>query len=174
MLCWNGALLFLVTKRGRIVLFATKLFGLILDIVALDAANTTIDMGFGIKTSSGLFEAVLIIFLFEIWFTSSKAISTTCTVVFNKEWLNNIGNDYGEYYQLFIQNGFEDFETICTLNDQSLIDIGIDQKDHRIKLLLKFNEITTQQNDANNEHIDDNPVKDDNDNTNSGKTNTTG
>jgi len=183
-------LIFLGTNRGRGVLFGYKLLGFVLDIIAIHAANTVVNLFEGLNDSlpdnlgieypsyeqrNPVFGAMLTIFLFErvcvfgfIWKygfhpnkqyekyalnqheaadeteepgSESKSITVDVNQgpQFNKEWLDNIG--CGEYYSLFIDNGYEDFQTVLTLDDQGLIDIGIDKKGHRVKLLLNFHEI---------------------------------
>eukprot|EP01083_Nonionella_stella_P251403 867435_1 len=57
-------------------------------------------------------------------------------VVFSEEWLTSIG--LTEYWQLFVAEGYEDFETVSTLTDQELIGLGIDKGGHRKKLLLRI------------------------------------
>eukprot|EP01083_Nonionella_stella_P191648 709188_1 len=51
-----------------------------------------------------------------------------------KEWICELG--LGEYYNLFIENGFDDIEVVKLLNDNDLKELGINKKGSRMKILL--------------------------------------
>ena len=51
-----------------------------------------------------------------------------------KGWFKNIVK-LPQYFDRFIENGFEDLMTISEIKEQDLIDMNIDKKGHRIKLL---------------------------------------
>ena len=59
-------------------------------------------------------------------------------------WLNEIG--LNNYYWLFINSGCDDLETILTLNDNDLREMGIQKLGHRKKIM---NHIAKQTNDGN-------------------------
>ena len=54
-----------------------------------------------------------------------------------KNWLKNECNLL-EYYNLFIENGFDDIDLIFDLNNNDLIEIGIKKKGHRMKILKEI------------------------------------
>ena len=41
-----------------------------------------------------------------------------------------------QYCDLFVKNGYDDMETVLEMNDNELIEIGIDKKGHRKKILI--------------------------------------
>ena len=59
-------------------------------------------------------------------------------------WLNEIG--LNNYYWLFMNSGCDDLETILTLNDNDLREMGIEKLGHRKKIM---NHIAKQTNDEN-------------------------
>ena len=55
---------------------------------------------------------------------------------FNEEWLRK--HKLAEYWPLFEAEGYDDFETVSTLNDAELEQLGIEKSGHRKKLMLRI------------------------------------
>ena len=55
-----------------------------------------------------------------------------------KGFLNSIGSEYvDEYYQLFVDNGFDTMELLRTLSDEDLVAVGVSKMGHRRKILME-------------------------------------
>eukprot|EP01084_Bolivina_argentea_P023312 43471_1 len=55
---------------------------------------------------------------------------------FSQQLLENIG--LGKYWALFVNGGYENFENVSTVNEQDLIELGIDNVEDRQKLLMQI------------------------------------
>lgn len=51
-----------------------------------------------------------------------------------EDWLVNTMY-LGQYYDIFVDNGFDAMISVCELKDRDLINMGINKKGHRIKIL---------------------------------------
>merc|ERR1712176_1300315 len=65
---------------------------------------------------------------------------------FKKWFKKEIGTDFMEYYECFVDSGFDDLRTIRHINhERELEDLGIDKKGHRLHILDKIESFRLQQ-----------------------------
>jgi len=71
-----------------------------------------------------------------------EAKSQSNIMAFGQAWFESIGMD--EYYKIFINEGYEDWEVVNTLTDEDLEEMGITKGGHRKKLLIKIQQQTSK------------------------------
>jgi len=65
---------------------------------------------------------------------------------FRKWFKKEIGSDFMQYYDCFVNSGFDDLRTIRHINhEQELVELGIDKKGHRLHILDKIESFRLQQ-----------------------------
>eukprot|EP01083_Nonionella_stella_P245145 852455_1 len=69
-----------------------------------------------------------------------------------REWLRNEVN-LVQYHALFIENGFEDLESIKSLNMEILNMLQIDKIGHKMKILRCVAKLNQSQNEGNTDYI---------------------
>ena len=63
-----------------------------------------------------------------------------------QRWLRSLGNTYyNDYYQLFIDHGWDEMNLIVTMNDEDLKQIGIDKSGHRRKIILEIAKLSDKE-----------------------------
>ena len=62
--------------------------------------------------------------------------------------------DLSEYYEIFVENGFDDIEVVKLLDDDGLKEIGIDKKGSRMKIILYAKKVKTDDTTNNNDTQD--------------------
>ena len=80
------------------------------------------------------------------------------SIVLVKDWLT-VTVDLPEYFDAFINEGYDDMITITeTIEEQDLIDIGIQKRGHRKKILLFIKKYKNKQNNPINNNNNGNEV----------------
>ena len=69
-----------------------------------------------------------------------------------RRWLTDFVK-LGQYADMFIDDGFDAMETVITMNDDDLMEMGINKKGHRRKILL-YIERRKNNDENNNNNID--------------------
>merc|ERR1711902_99711 len=73
---------------------------------------------------------------------------------FKKWFKKEIGTDFMEYYDCFVNSGFDDLRTIRHINhEQELEDLGIEKKGHRLHILDKIENYRLQYHQTNQNDV---------------------
>ncbi|MCP5015659.1 MAG: hypothetical protein GY938_10350 [Ketobacter sp.] len=60
-----------------------------------------------------------------------------------KQWMYNVlgknKEDWSKYNDLFINDGWDTLDVIKEMNDEDLVELGINKKGHRIKIIKAIN-----------------------------------